>query len=139
MRVGVPDVLKLEAGIDKALSGAFGYGTPAYLRYNLAARLDAGTFMPTAALHNTVLRPVADRAQEKEARRSFSEAKERSIALLQQAIAALEHEVAGSPMVVLVGQSEATRASADARSVAPSADGIKAVWYRLKRRFRIPP
>jgi hypothetical protein len=142
MRLGVPDVLRLETSIDQALSGAFGYGTPAYLRYNLAARLDGGTFMPTAALHNTVLRPVADReshgAQEaQEARRSFS--KERSIGLLQQAIAALEHEVAGSPTVALAGQSEATRASVDARSVPPSADGIKAMWYRLKRRFRTRP
>jgi hypothetical protein len=101
--------------------------------------------MPTAALHDTVLRPVADResdgAQEaQEARRSFCEAKERSIALLQQAIVALEHEVAGSPTVVLVGQSEAARASADARSVPPSGDGIKMVWDRLKRwvRTRFP-
>src|SRR6516165_1527058 len=33
-------VLELEAAIDKALSSAFGYGTPAYLRYNAAAVLD---------------------------------------------------------------------------------------------------
>jgi hypothetical protein len=32
-----PAVLELEAAIDKALSSAFGYGTPAYLRYNEAA------------------------------------------------------------------------------------------------------
>jgi hypothetical protein len=93
-----------------------------------------------------VLNPVADReshrAQEaQEARRSFSEAKQRSIALLQQAIAALEHEVAGSPTVVLAGQSEATRASADARSIPPSTHGtiLKVVWYRLKRWFRTRP
>src|SRR5580704_4826 len=35
-----PAVLELEAAIDKALSTAFGYGTPAYLRYNEAATLD---------------------------------------------------------------------------------------------------
>ena len=140
-RLGVADVLRLETSIDQALSGAFGYGTPAYLRYNLAARLAGGTFMPAGTLHNTAL-PVADweslGAQEaQEARRSFS--KERSIGLLQQATAALEHEVAGSPTVALAGQSEATRASVDARSVPPSADGIKAMWYRLKRRFRTRP
>jgi hypothetical protein len=41
-RLGVPEVLALEAAIDKALSSAFGYGTPAYIRYNLAATLDPG-------------------------------------------------------------------------------------------------
>jgi hypothetical protein len=35
-----PAVLALETAIDKALSLAFGYGTPAYLRYNQAATLD---------------------------------------------------------------------------------------------------
>jgi hypothetical protein len=144
MRLDVRDILRLETGIDQALSGAFGYGTPAYLRYNQAARLDGGTFMPAGPLRNTLLRPVAEResygAQEaQEERRCFFETKERSIALLQQAIAALEHEIAGSPSVVCVSQSEATRPSADARSVPPSADGIKAVWHRLKQWVRTRP
>ena len=39
-RKRAPAVLELEATIDKALSSAFGYGTPAYLRYNQAATLD---------------------------------------------------------------------------------------------------
>src|SRR5271169_1619382 len=39
-RFGNPEVLTLEAAIDKALSSAFGYGTPAYMRYNQAATLD---------------------------------------------------------------------------------------------------
>ena len=39
-RKRAPAVLELEAAIDKALSSAFGYGTPAYLRYNQAATLD---------------------------------------------------------------------------------------------------
>jgi len=89
-----------------------------------------------------VVRPVADQeshgAEEAQERRSFSEAKGRSIALLRQAIAALEHEI-GSPPVVYVSQSEGTRASVDARSVPASADGIKAVWYRLKRGFQTRP
>jgi hypothetical protein len=142
LRLGAPEVLKLERGIDKALSAAFGYGTPAYFRYNLAARLDGSTFMPAGALHNTAFRPVADReslgAQEAQEARS-PDAKGRSTALLQQAIAALEHEVAGSLPVVRVGRSDATRGSADARSVPPSANGIKAAWYRLKRWFRTRP
>jgi hypothetical protein len=39
-RKRAPAVLDLEAAIDKALASAFGYGTPAYLRYNQAATLD---------------------------------------------------------------------------------------------------
>src|SRR5271170_6940863 len=39
-RKRAPAVLELEAAIDKALSSAFGYGTPAYLRYNQAATLE---------------------------------------------------------------------------------------------------
>src|ERR1700724_2236904 len=39
-RKRTPAVLELEAAIDKALSSAFGYGTPAYLRHNQAATLD---------------------------------------------------------------------------------------------------
>jgi hypothetical protein len=41
-RFGNPEVLTLEAAIDKALSSAFGNGTPAYMRFNQAATLDAG-------------------------------------------------------------------------------------------------
>jgi hypothetical protein len=50
-RIGVPEVLTLEADIDKALCSAFGYGTPAYIQYNLAATLDYGPSlqMPRAA------------------------------------------------------------------------------------------
>jgi hypothetical protein len=57
-RLGVPEVLALEAAIDKALSSAFGYGTPAYVRYNLAATLDHGPLITTAALAGTVVPPV---------------------------------------------------------------------------------
>src|SRR3984885_12503643 len=39
-RKRAPAVLELEAAIDKALSSAFGYGTPAYLQYNEAAILE---------------------------------------------------------------------------------------------------
>ena len=50
-----PAVLELEAAIDKALSSAFGYGTPAYLRYNEAATLD-----PSPLLTNVTVRaPVS--------------------------------------------------------------------------------
>ena len=57
-RKRAPAVLELEAAIDKALSSAFGYGTPAYLRYNQAATLDPGPLITNATLRSPVLRPV---------------------------------------------------------------------------------
>ena len=56
-RKRAPAVLELEAAIDKALSSAFGYGTPAYLRYNQAATLDPDPLV-TNATRSPVLRPV---------------------------------------------------------------------------------
>ena len=54
-RVGVPEVLALEAAIDKALSSAFGYGTPAYMRYNRAATLDHGPLITKAPVRSAVV------------------------------------------------------------------------------------
>src|ERR1700680_3392068 len=56
-RFGNPEVVTLEAAIDKALSSAFGYGTPAYMRYNQAATLDPCPLI-TNAVRSTVLHPV---------------------------------------------------------------------------------
>jgi hypothetical protein len=99
-RFGNPEVLAFEAAIDKALSSAFGYGTPAYLQYNQAATLDPGPLIKNAALHGTVLRPVRGPgrhdAQAQEARQYFSEGKEQSIALLREAICTLEDEIAAA-------------------------------------------
>jgi hypothetical protein len=53
-RKRAPAVLELEAAIDKALSSAFGYGTPAHLRYNEAATLD-----PSPLLTNVSVRAPA--------------------------------------------------------------------------------
>jgi hypothetical protein len=78
-RFGNPEVLTLGAAIDKALSSAFGYGTPAYLRYNQAATLDPGPLITNATLCNPVLPPVGGPgrhdAQVQEARQYFSEGK----------------------------------------------------------------
>jgi hypothetical protein len=60
-RVGVPEVVTFEAGIEKALSATFGYGTPSYFRFNLAARLDVGPLVTSTALESTVLRSVGGR------------------------------------------------------------------------------
>jgi hypothetical protein len=95
---------KLEAAIDKALSSAFGYGTPAYLRYNQAATLEPDPIVANATLRSPVLRPVGGppRADAKahEVSRNFSENKERSIALLRKAISTLEEEIADAGAVV---------------------------------------
>jgi hypothetical protein len=95
-----PAVLELEAAIDKALSSAFGYGTPAYLRYNEAATLDPSPLLTSAAVRAAVSRPVGGPARHdtkvQEARQHFSENKARAIALLQNAIRTLEEEIAGA-------------------------------------------
>jgi hypothetical protein len=51
-RKRAPAVIELEAVIDKALSSAFGYGTPAYLRYNQAATLDPDPLVTNATLRS---------------------------------------------------------------------------------------
>jgi hypothetical protein len=88
-RVGVPEIVTLEASIDNALSATFGYGTRSYFRFNLAARLDVGPLVTGTALEGTVLRSVAgpgsrDEWAVQEAQRYFSEGKARSIGLLRE-------------------------------------------------------
>jgi hypothetical protein len=56
-RKRAPAVLALEAAIDKALSSAFGYGTPAYLRYNEAATLDPSPLLAEVAVRGPA-RPI---------------------------------------------------------------------------------
>jgi len=120
-RVGVPEVLALEAAIDKALSSAFGYGTPPYIRYNLAATLDPVPLITKDALRSTV-RPVGGPrrrdAQAQEARQYFSEGKERSITLLREAICTLEGGIADAQPVVKVAQeSKATQKAGEVRTL----------------------
>jgi hypothetical protein len=105
-------VLALEATIDKAVSSAFGYGTPAYLRYNQAATLDPSPLLTNATLRSPVLRPAGGPARHdakaQETRQYFSENKERSISLLRKAISALEEEIANAePVVAAVQKSKA--------------------------------
>jgi hypothetical protein len=142
-RFGVPEVLTLEAGIDKALSAAFGYGTASYLRYNLAATLDSGSIITNAALRGTVLRSVGgpeshDAQEAQEARRYFSEGKERSISLLRRAICTLEDEIAPAQLIVGVAQkSEITGRAGEVRTLQPTAwSGIFPAWRRRGRWWR---
>jgi hypothetical protein len=168
-RFSNPDVVTLEAAIDKALSSAFGYGTPAYLRYNLAAKLDSGPLITNAALAGAVVVPFAGsarhEAQAREARQYFSEGRERSIALLREAIATLEDEItAAQPTVEASTEStgaarktkvqtpqlqptqtpaqpilEALTESRTARKtgeVTQRGGGIKAAWRHVRRWLR---
>jgi hypothetical protein len=103
-RKRAPAVLELEAAIDKALSSAFGYGTPAYLRYNEAATLDPSPLLTNVAVRAAESRPVGRPGRHdtkvQEARESFSENKARAIALLQQATHSLEQEIAEAGLKV---------------------------------------
>jgi hypothetical protein len=147
-----PAVLALEAVIDKALSSAFGYGTPAYLRYNQAATLDPDPLITNATLRSPVLRPVGGPgrhdAKAHEARRQhFSEGKERSIALLRKAISTLEDEIAdvepvvkkSTAVVEAVQESKATQKAGEVRTLQPRRWGgiaLEAAWRRLGRWWR---
>ena len=62
-RKRAPMVLALEAAIDKALSSAFGYGTPTYLRYNQAAILDPSPLLTNATVRSSVVPPVGGSAR----------------------------------------------------------------------------
>jgi hypothetical protein len=144
-RVGVPEVVTFEAGIEKALSATFGYGTPSYFRFNLAARLDIGPLVTSTALEDTVLRSVGgpgshDERVAQEAQRYFSEGKARSIALLREAICTLEAEVSDTRAAVEVAQrTEATQTAAQRNALRNRVRGgfaLKAAWRRVQRLWR---
>jgi len=140
-RFGNPEVLALEAAIDKALSSAFGYGTPAYMQYNQAATLDPGPLITNVALHGTVLRPVRGpgrhEAQAQEARHHFSDGSERSIALLRKAIGTLEDQIAAAqPVIEAPKESKAPQKTGEVLQVQPKRRGgidLKAAWRRVGR------
>jgi hypothetical protein len=141
-RVGVPEVVTLEAGIDNALSATFGYGTPSYFRFNLAARLDVGPLVTSTVLESTVQRLAGDPASHdewatQEAQRYFSEGKARSIALLREAVCTLEAEVSEARAEVGAAQrSEATQTAAQRSALRHRVRGgfaLKAAWRRVER------
>jgi hypothetical protein len=102
-----PAVLELEAAIDKALSSAFGYGTPAYLRYNAAAVLDPSPTLTIVTARMPVSPPAGPTrrdAKVQETRQQFSANKARAIALLQNAINVLEEEITDAQPVVAARQ-----------------------------------
>jgi hypothetical protein len=102
-----PAVLELEAAIDKALSTAFGYGTPAYLRYNEAATLDPSPLLTNITVRASVSSPGGPTrrdAKVQETRQQFSVNKARAIALLRNAIRTLEEEIGDAAPVVAAPQ-----------------------------------
>jgi hypothetical protein len=138
-RFGNSEVITLEAAIDKALSSAFGYGTPAYMRYNQAATLDPGALISNATLRSPVLRPVGGPGrhdeQVEEARQYFSKGRERSIALLRKAIGTLEDEIAAAqPVVEAPKELKAPQKPSEVRTLHPRRWGgidLKAAWRRV--------
>jgi hypothetical protein len=125
-RKRAPAVLELEAAIDKALSSAFGYGTPAYLQYNEAAMLDPSPLLTSVAVSaptKAVGGPARHEAKVQETRQHFSENKTQSIALLQQAIRSLEEEIAeAEPKLRVEKPTQAPIAVADAKPEPKSAE-----------------
>jgi hypothetical protein len=155
-RKRAPAILELEAAIDRALSLAFGYGTPAYLRYNQAAALDPSPLLANATLRSPVPRPVGGPerhdAKAHNVRQSFSENKEQSIALLRKAIGTLEDEIAdaaplavatqqstGTPIIKAAQESKATPKAGEVRMLPPWRWGgiaFEAAWRRVARWWR---
>jgi hypothetical protein len=155
-RKRAPAVVELEAAIDKALSSAFGYGTPAYLRYNQAATLEPDPMVANATLRSPVLRPVGGPprgdAKAHEVSRNFSENKERSIALLRKAISTLEDEIADAgpvvgpvkqsmvlPVIEATPESKTTPSAGEVPTLQPrrrAGIDLKAAWSRVGRWWR---
>ena len=131
-RKRAPMVLELEAAIDKALSSAFGYGTPAYLRYNQAAILYPSPLLTDARVRSSIAPPVGGSARNtakvQETRQHFSENKERSIALLRKAISTLEEEIADAePVEVAVQKPGATPVIEAVQALKPE---VRALQHR---------
>ena len=155
-RKRAPAVLELEAAIDKALCSAFGYGTPAYLRYNEAATLDPSTYLANAAARAPVARPadgpVRHDAKAQDTHQQFSENKARAIALLQNAIRTLEDEIASVESVASPPKPQAAPVIApdppakatpkpEVATTSDKASGrvSESLWHRIGRWWRGRP
>jgi hypothetical protein len=129
-RKRAPAVLELESAIDKALSSAFGYGTPAYLRYNEAATLDPSPLLTKAAVQAAVAQPGSGPARQHpkalQTRNHFSENKARAIALLQKAIRTLEEEIADAEPVVAPNETQVSFIPSDQLPQGPPRSEVRA-------------
>ncbi len=94
-RYNIPEVMQIEAAIDQALEAAFGHNTPAFLRYSDATVLDRGPHEARSdPMFGGYSESYYDARDAQEARRYLAEGKQRSTALLHQAINTLEDEIA---------------------------------------------
>jgi hypothetical protein len=94
-RDGDPQVIRVEAAIESALSAAFGHNTPAYMQYRDATQLDKGPrSMRIEPMWGGDSAGHYDAQDTHDARRYLVEGRPRSIGLLQEAIRALEYEIA---------------------------------------------
>jgi len=118
-RYNVPEVMRLEAAIDEALSAAFGHQTPGYKRYSDATVLDRGPHTmrvePLWGGRGGV--PNYDAQDAHEAREYLAEGRLRSIALLQQAIRTLEDEITDLEPPGAVAASQVTARQRDLSKV----------------------
>src|SRR4051794_40785886 len=139
-RKRAPAVLALEAAIDKALSSAFGYGTPTYLQYNQAATLDPSPLLANVALRSAVSSiggpsnggPGRHDAKAHEARQHFSENKERAIALIRKAISTLEDEIDDAkPVVKATPEPRVTQKIEEVRTLQPTRRDGDGLWHRF--------
>ncbi|MGH6835436.1 MAG: TIR domain-containing protein [Methylocella sp.] len=81
-----PEVTALQTAIDETLAAVFGHGTVEYNRYEAAARLDKGPFLPAGPVldYNTILE-----FERNNGARTIREA----LALLRQSVRGLEEEI----------------------------------------------
>lgn len=92
VRFSDPNVTKLETSISSTLAAVFGEGTSEYNRYINASRLDNGP-ITIESDWISARRGGFERDRSQEASRHIAEGKAQALALLQQAVDALEEEI----------------------------------------------
>lgn len=103
VRFSDPNVTKLEAAISSTLAAVFGERTSEYNRYISASRLDNGPIVMESAW-TSARRGGFDGDRSREASKHLAEGKAQALALLQQAVDALEEEIEFSePETVAIG------------------------------------
>jgi predicted nucleotide-binding protein len=91
-----PELTALGAGIDEALSAAFGHGTVEYERYSSAARLDHGPVIMSLTPDWIEARGGGSGYHDEtfKVRQYITEGKQQSIVLIERAIRTLQDEIA---------------------------------------------
>ena len=132
-----PEAKALENSIDEALSAAFGHGTIEYERYKSATQLDQGPLYTPSVVAMAAAprgsRPDVSAMQAQEAQKYLSEGRRKSIVLLQQAIRAIELEIADQALE----SDPAEKPSSPIASVGgrPAADWWDDLWVEICRQL----